>query len=183
MNKPGRALPLVASVGLLAVVLCAAGAVAAPPSAELARCAAIRAASERLACYDALVCAGITAADERLACYDALPQTKSSPPQTAPAEPTRPETGSHDPSSFGLAPQPTPAAAQGPQKIKARVAGVSAGRQGNVTVILDNGQTWAVYEPDPVLQLGDAVTIRHAALGSYLLTTARRHSYRVQRLQ
>lgn len=183
MNKPRRALPLVLSVGLLAVALRAAGAVAAAPSAELARCAAISAASERLACYDALACAGVTAADERLACYDALAQPKSSPPQTAPAEATRPETGSDDPSSFGLARQPTPAAVQGPQKITARVVRVSADRHGNVTVILDNGQTWAVYEPDPLLQLGDAVTIRHAALGSYLLTTAARHSYRVQRLQ
>jgi hypothetical protein len=141
MNKPGRALPLVLSVGLLAVALRAAGAVAAAPSAELARCAAISAASERLACYDALVCASITAADERLACHDALTQPKSSPPQTAPAEPTRTETGSHDPNSFGLAKQPAPAAAQSPQKIKARVTSLSADRHGNVTVILDNGQT------------------------------------------
>jgi hypothetical protein len=183
MNKPGRALPLVLLVGLLAVALRAAGAVAAPPSAELARCAAISAARERLACYDALVCAGITAADERLACYDALAQPQSSPPQTAPAEPTRPETASPDPGSFGLAERPTPAAAQSPQKIQARVARVSADRQGNVTVTLDNGQTWAVHEPNPVLQSGEAVTIRHAALGSYLLTTGQRHSYRVQRLQ
>jgi len=181
MNRPGRALPLVLLAGLLAVALRAAGAVAASPSAELARCAAISAASERLACYDALRCADIPAPDERLACYDALAQPKASPPQIAPAEPTRPETGSRDPGSFGLAPQHTPVDAQ--QKIQARVARVSADRQGKVTVILDNGQTWAVYELDPVLQLGDAVTIRRGALGSYLLTTGQRHSYRVQRLQ
>jgi hypothetical protein len=181
MNKPRRALALVLSAGLLAVT--AAGAVVAAPNAELARCAAISAASERLACYDALVCAGIAAADERLACYDALTKPKSSPPQTAPAQATHPETGSREPASFGLTEQHTPAEVQSPQKIKARVASLSADRHRNVTVILDNGQTWAVFEPDPVLQLGDAVTIRHAALGSYLLTTARRHSYRVQRLQ
>lgn len=183
MNKPRRALRLVLSVGPLAVALPAAGAVAAAPSAELARCAAISAAGERLACYDALACAGLAAADERLACYDALAKPKSSPPQTAPAQATRPETGSRDPSSFGLAPQRAAADPQSLQEIKARVARVSADRQGKVTVILDNGQTWAVHESEPVLRLGDAVTIRHAALGSYLLTTGERHSYRVQRLQ
>lgn len=181
MNNSRGAPPLVLSAGLLAVT--AAGAVAAAPNAELARCAAISAASERLACYDALVCAGIAAADERLACYDALVKLKTAPPQTAPPQATRPETASHDPGGFGLAQQHTPADAQSPQKIDARVAKLSADRHGNVTVILDNGQTWAVSEPDAVLRLGDAVTIRHAALGSYLLTTAQRRSYRVQRLR
>jgi len=33
------------------------------------------------------------------------------------------------------------------------------------------------------VQAGDTVTIRRGALGSFLMTTPARHSYRVQRLQ
>jgi hypothetical protein len=102
-------------------------------------------------------------------------------PQAEPTQAAVSAAASDDPSSFGLErPRPVP---RGPQKIEARVARISADLHGNVSVILDNGQTWSVREPDPRLQSGDTVTIRQAALGSYLLTTATRYSYRVQRLQ
>jgi hypothetical protein len=165
----------------LAAALSLQGAAAAPPAAELARCAALSDTSERLACYDSLECATKSAADERLACYDALAKSKAPQPQPAPVLAAAAATASNDPSSFGLTKHDT--APQGPKKIKARVASVTEDRHGNVTVVLDNGQTWAVHELDPLLRSGDEVTIRRAALGSYLMTTAARHSYRVQRLQ
>jgi len=149
--------------------------------ANPAGCAAIPASAERLACYDAAACGGITATEERLGCYDALAGRKSPGPRpaTVPATPAQP--ASDDADSFGLVkPQPP---APGPDKIEARVVGLTADRQGHVTVTLDNGQTWAVSDADSRLQSGDTVTIRHAALGSYLLTTTARHSYRVQRLK
>jgi hypothetical protein len=166
----------------LAAALSLQGAAAAPPAAELARCAAISDTSERLACYDSLECATKSAAAERLACYDALAKTRAAQPQSAPAAAAHPEPAGDDPASFGLTRhEANPAPRQ--QKIKARVASVTEDRHGNVTVALDNGQTWAVHELDPRLRSGDEVTIRRAALGSYLMTTAARHSYRVQRLQ
>ena len=166
MNRH-RAAPPALAVGLVAAVLGAAGAEAAPPSAELARCAAIG------------------AADERLACYDALAKATAARPEGSPAPAVQPsQAGGDDPGRFGLATHKTQVnGGQDSQKIAARVTSVREDRQGKVTVILDNGQTWAVHERDPLLQSGDAVTIRHAALGSYLMTTPARHSYRVQRLQ
>ena len=131
-------------------------------SAELARCAAVSSPSERLACYDKL--AG------------------RSPRESAAAAATiAPTTASDGAGRFGL-PPPPPTVPE-PPKIEARVTRVNADRQGNATLILDNGQTWAVQAPDQWLQSGDQVTIRQAALGSYLLTTPARHTYRVHRVQ
>jgi hypothetical protein len=184
MNKH-RATPPALAVGLVTAVLGAAAVEAAPPSAELARCAAIEAANERLACYDALECVSITSADRRLACYDALAKATAARPEASPAPAVQPSrSGGDEPGRFGLASHKSRVnGGEDSQKIAARVTNVREDRLGNVTVLLDNGQTWAVHERDPLLQSGDAVTIRHAALGSYLMTTPDRHSYRVQRLQ
>jgi hypothetical protein len=187
MNKH-RATPPALPLALVAAVLGAAAVEAAPPSAELARCAAIGAANERLACYDALECVSITAADRRLACYDALAKATTARPEAPPAPALQPSrsSGGDDPGRFGLpAHKARVNGGEDSQKIVARVTTVREDRQGNVTVILDNGQTWAIHERDrdPLLQSGDAVTIRRAALGSFLMTTPDRHSYRVQRLQ
>ena len=66
MSGRWRALGVVLSTGLAGLMLPSARAAPAV-SPEMTRCAAIAAADERLACYDALVCAGIVAAEERLA--------------------------------------------------------------------------------------------------------------------
>jgi hypothetical protein len=163
----------------VAGLLPAAG--AAPPavSAEMSRCAAVTAPDERLACYDALICAAIAAADERLACYDALAKGKSSAAQAASAD-LRSESAD---ASFGAVRRKLPAKPQGPEMIKAVVAKVSVDRLGTVSVSLDNGQSWIFHDPDALLSSGDAVTIRRAALGSFLMTTPARHTYRVQRTQ
>jgi hypothetical protein len=165
----------------LAGLLPAAG--AAPPivSAEMTRCAGITAADERLACYDALICAAVAAADARLACYDALTKGKSSGAQAASADAARSENPD---AGFGTVRRQLPAKPpQGPDMIKAVVAKVSVDRLGAVSVSLDNGQSWTFHDPDAFLRSGDAVTIRRAALGSFLMTTPSRHTYRVQRTQ
>lgn len=164
----------------VAGLLPAAGAAPPTASAEMTRCAAITAADERLACYDALICAAIAAADERLACYDALAKGKSSGARAASAD-ARSESAD---ASFGTVRRKLPAKPpQGPEMIKAVVAKVSVDRLGTVSVSLDNGQSWTFHDPDALLRSGDAVTIRRAALGSFLMTTPARHTYRVQRTQ
>ncbi len=72
---------------------------------------------------------------------------------------------------------------QGPSSIHARLQGVDANLYGDTIVQLDNGQAWKVEEPDAPLWRGESVTIRRAALGSFLMLTSDRHSYRVERLR
>jgi hypothetical protein len=50
-------------------------------------------------------------------------------------------------------------------------------------VVLDSGQTWTVMDNDGRLAAGDAVTIKRAALGSFLMLTPSNHRYRVRRVK
>ena len=150
---------------------------AAPPAgnaADVARCAVISAADERLACYDGLVCAGIEDVDKRLACYDAIANAKPVRAQTAAA-------GDAKAASFGV--NQLPRAPAGPELIKALVSKVSEDRLGHDLVWLDNGQLWSCSERDVLVRAGDKVTIKRAALGSYLMLTPSRRSCHVQRVQ
>jgi hypothetical protein len=54
-----------------------------------------------------------------------------------------------------------------------------------MTVQLDNGQTWLFTEAadDARLGSGDAVTIKRASLGSFILATPSHRTYHVHRLQ
>lgn len=123
-------------------------------SAELARCAAIAVAAPRLSCYDALAAS-------------ILPARRIE------------RSGA---SSFGLPPPQLPVA-QEPSSIRARLTGVTADAYGDTLVQLDNGQTWKVDQPEAPLWRGESVNIKRAALGSFLMTTSDRRSYRVQRLR
>jgi len=88
-----------------------------------------------------------------------------------------------DPANFGLSLHQLKAtpAAKGPEQIKSVVSRMTQDRLNNVDLLLDNGQTWRLIEPDPRVRPGDAVTIKRAALGSYLLLTPSRRSYRIER--
>jgi hypothetical protein len=149
--------------------------------ADMARCAAITQTSARLACFDALAAASANRGAPASG-HTPLPV----PVAPAPAA-IAPKAAPDDPRTFGLSPpQPHPISA-GPLAIKARVATISAGQPGvgHPTVVLDNGQTWAFVEAvdDPRLAPGATVTIKRAALGSFLLTTASQHTYHVHRTQ
>jgi hypothetical protein len=122
-------------------------------------------------------CAGMAAADARLACYDALAGRAPTPPQA------RQQATPAGASTFGLTKPLPQAAPAGPELIKALVAKVTESRFGNVNVLLDNGQTWIVDAPDAQLKPGDSVTIKRAALGSFLMMTPARRSYRVRRME
>jgi hypothetical protein len=144
----------------------------------------------------------MTVADERLACYDSLSRPKSNPAPVAPAAAASgasaapaPSTATRagakaaaaaaptaDAKSFGLTRHPPPAE-EGPQRIQAKVTRVDTDRLGNVHVSLDNGQAWIFNAPEALLRVGEPVTIKRGTIGSFLLTTASHHTYRVQRTQ
>jgi hypothetical protein len=138
----------------------------------LAHCAAISGPDERLACYDALASQGPASLDR--AAQSARPPVPPPSPPAAAAESDTPE-------EFGLSP-----AQKAPPKtssITARVVGFTRNKDGAVVVNLDNGQSWALDEPDPLLASGDSVTIRRATLGSFVLTTPTHRTHRAHRTQ
>lgn len=144
--------------------------VAAPGSADLARCAAVTAPDARLACYDAL-------AGRAAPVASAGSSSGSSVSTTAPAPP------SDDPRSFGLTPAQQHIAPTGPESIQARIAKVAPAGPGRASLLLDNGQTWLLSEDDGRLSPGDAVTIKRGALASFTLFAPSRLTYKVRRLQ
>ena len=150
-------------------------------------------------------CATIAAADERLACYDQLASRRSAVPATAPAPAQTPAPGSlsarsptpatvaaqaaSPPSAFEAGSKPfgltahKVVGAETPTSIRAAVTAVSQNAVGDVSLRLDNGQTWSLTEPGASLKAGDLVTIKRASLGSFLIVTPDRRSYRARRLQ
>jgi hypothetical protein len=175
MTDGHRAILILLPLGLAGSGPCVAGTHPAVDPAEFARCARIDAADERLACYDALgrpVKTLPLPAAPASAAADKAPTPEKSSPQAAAG-------GVH---AFGLtrheAPPPAP-----PDVVRAQVAVVRTDRLGKVHVRLDNGQVWSFTAADALLRAGEAVTIRRASLGSFLMTTPSHHTYRVQRTE
>jgi hypothetical protein len=161
----------------------------------LAPCVDIASAADRLACYDKL--AGRVSAPKALA---ASPAATS--PSIASRAATSPEAAAPAPAA-SVAAAPAPAAAPteedfgrskvrkaassgAPPEIKSITAKVAAfGRSPNrrTQVTLDNGQIWEYQDdPDPLLSIGDSVTIKRATLGSFILLTPTKLSHRVSRV-
>ena len=88
-----------------------------------------------------------------------------------------------DPKNFGLTPAQQHTTDLGPKSIAAQISIVSSDQSGRTLIVLDNGETWTVTDNDGRLSSGDAVTIKRAALGSFLMFTASNHSYRVRRIK
>ena len=130
-------------------------------------------------------CAQLRNRDARLDCYDAVfgkPVDEVSP--AIAASPTASTTG-----NFGLTQQQidrstAEVGAGNPESISTTVASLARGRDGKFTVTLANGQAWVQSEIDSRARMavGDAVTIRRAALGSYLLVTTGGIATRVKRV-
>jgi hypothetical protein len=167
------------------LILIGSTALGATSEDELARCAGIPAPGTRLACYDALAhrppdkasaaaAAPIQAPAPSQASAPAQPPTPVQPPAPAAAIAT-------DPKNFGLTPKQQHTAEEGPKSIAAHIAIVSSDKFGHSTIVLDSGQTWMVLDDDGRLSAGDAVTIKRAALGSFLMLAPSNHSYRVRR--
>ncbi len=125
-------------------------------------------------------CAPVLDPTERLACYD-----KAFPPPPAVHE----AAAKRVVDGFGRAPQshargaPTPSG-NDRDRIEAKVAKVVHSR-GSRTITLDNGQVWALTEATtrgPIAE-GDAVAVRRAALGNYILVTAAGVGLRARRVR
>ncbi|MEO7208226.1 MAG: hypothetical protein ABI356_01405 [Steroidobacteraceae bacterium] len=177
-----------------ALILMSAAAAAAPSNEDMARCAVIPTPDSRLACYDALV---HRPADKLSAAAKGIPPPAPAPvratvPASAPvaAAPTAPAAqapvsaaamAAADPKNFGLTPAQQHLSGVAPNSIAAHISVVSSDQVGHTLVVLDSGETWTVMDNDGRLNSGDAVTIKKAALGSFLLLTSSNHSYWVRR--
>jgi hypothetical protein len=179
------------AVGLLSL----AAAATAAGAETLASCAAIAAADARLACYDALahrpadraptaaVAKPSAAAAERPPPAAAPVAAAAAPASAAAARDSAAALSAQDPNNFGLSLAQQHMAFAGPTSIKARIEAINSGPNGQTLIVLDSGQTWTMLENDGWLSKGDAVTIKRAALGAFLLTAPSNHSYHVRRVR
>jgi hypothetical protein len=151
------------------------------PAAEAARhqCATVADDSARLACYDSVFG---RPADSAMT---------SAPAAVAPPQAAANAVRAGDPANFGLSPWderilgPKAADRQSLASIVAKVATVEWRRDGRFVVTLDNDQVWQQSETLTKARpmAGDPVTIREAALGSYLLVTKASIATRVRRVR
>ena len=181
-------------------------------AAILAACAAGGAPAKDTDVRNALApCIDISSSADRLACYDKLAGRVSAPKALA-AAPSAASPAAASPSpaapaavaSVAAAPAPTAAPTEedfgrskvrkartaassgAPPEVKSITAKVAAfGRSPNrrSQITLDNGQIWEYQDdPDPLLSIGDSVTIKRATLGSFILLTPTKLSHRVSRV-
>jgi hypothetical protein len=179
------------------------------PAAEAARhqCATVADDSARLACYDSVFGRPADSARTSAPAAVAPPQAAVAPPQAAVAPPqaavappqaavTPPQAAANavpagDPANFGLSRwderklDPKAAERQSPSSFVAKVTTVEWRRDNRFVVTLDNSQVWQQAETLTTARpmAGDPVTIRAAALGSYLLVTKASIATRVRRVR
>jgi hypothetical protein len=169
----------------------------------LAPCVDISSAADRLACYDKL--AGRVSAPKALAASpSAAAPAPAAPAAASPAAASPAPAAPAAVTSVAAAPAPTAAPTEedfgrskvrmvrkaassgAPPEIKsitAKVAAFGRSPNGRSRVTLDNGQIWEYQDdPDPLLSVGDSVTIKRARLGSFLLQTPAKLSHRVSRI-
>ena len=198
---------------LLALAGLAPGILAAAEGSEsgLAKCAAIASAQERLACYDALsnppgpsaapaAPAAAPPAVAPAAPTVAAPSAPAQKPGTAAAAPVAAPpvsvpvpapaaaapaaAAAADGGNFGLSAAQQKIAPTGPESIQAKVDHVYVNNASKSYVALDNGQTWTSTDGNFDLFDGESVTIRRAALGSFMLvSTKSKRTYHVRRVQ
>lgn len=160
------------SIAAMVLIAASATAAAGPSDADMARCAGIGARDARLDCFDALA----------LRSSKKLPAVAASQP-AATSHASPPAVAAADPSNFGLTPAQQHTADLGPKIIGANISRLSADQSGRTLVVLDNGQTWSVLDNDGWLAEGQAVRIRKASVGSFLMLIPANHSYRVRRIK
>ena len=119
---------------------------------------------------------------DRLACYD---QAFGKPPASAAATSPAPSE------QFGFTEKEVArntgqsTASIAPDSVKAAIKSLDRRRDGKFVVTLDNTQVWAQSEfnSQADVQVGDAITVRRGALGSYLLVTKAGIGTRVKRVK
>jgi len=129
-------------------------------------------------------CASVVEDSARLACYDAAfgRPAAGAAPARVPVAKAREEFGLTE--AEKRARDPAKAEAH-PESITGRVASVGRRPGGELLVTLSDGQVWTQVEAgtNVFLKEGDEITIRKAALGSYLLVTPKRVAIRVRRVK
>ncbi|HEY2463573.1 MAG TPA: hypothetical protein VGI32_05905 [Steroidobacteraceae bacterium] len=168
-------------------------------TAILAACAAGSAPAEDADVHKALApCIGMSNSADRLACYDKLagrvsePKARPSAAAVTPAPAAAPVAAAPAPAAapteedFGRSKVQKAAISGAPPEIKSvtsKVAGFGRSPNLHTQITLDNGQIWEYEDdPDPLLSIGDSVTIKHGTLGSFLLLTPTKLSHRVRRI-
>lgn len=131
-------------------------------------------------------CAAIAEPGARLACYDAaFPPVDGAAVAAAAADPEQQRR------DFGLSVQQkrerTPALLrppEGPDRVEARVADITYRKTGHRVIRLDNDQIWQLVDVSDKgpLKEGDAIVVRKAALGSFMLVTPARVALRARRI-
>lgn len=187
-SPPRLALVSLATLGLTALTV-AADAAPVPGTATqstLQLCANIAADAERLACYDRLAgraVAGAAAQTPKAAppatSAAATSRSATAPPAAAAAPPAPSAAG-----TFGnyAAEHPKPNVAADPS-LEAHVAALGNSASGRMTVLLEGGALWELDDGDPLLAVGDTVTLKRATFGSFIMNTPSHRSHRVRRLR
>lgn len=86
--------------------------------------------------------------------------------------------------AFGLsAVQRGPSPGDEIESISAKVMLFGQSKDARPTIALDNGQVWELDGADPLLAVGDEISIRRGALGSFMLRTAQKRTHRAHRLR
>lgn len=157
-------------------------------------CIAVVGGAPRLALAQSLeeaviACAAETDVLRRLACYDrAAAQLvgAQAPGAASAAEAGRPRTVSPE-AEFGVRNGPLDSRkyTTAPKKVTATVSKIEMRRSNGALVIsLDNDQVWMQNQPTEYfpLKVGDAVEIRSAALGSFMMFAPSKRATRVTRI-
>ncbi len=105
----------------------------------------------------------------------AAPEVPVKPPQAGPSQVLPPE-------SFGLYSAEHPTVPNKQAMLTAKVIKVATLADTHQSVTLDGGQLWELDSPDPLLATGDTITIKRAALGSFILKTPSGRTSRAYRL-
>jgi hypothetical protein len=135
-------------------------------------------------------CAEIANDTHRLACYDRLfvPTTSSEPAKsssTAPAAATESTVvGSDALRDFGLSEAQRPAKTTAADSITVTIQSIDRRPTGEQVFKTTEGQVWVELEPSSRVRVqpGQTVTIRKAALGSYMLVTPTKVGAKVRRV-
>jgi hypothetical protein len=183
---------------MAAVDAAASGATAAEPGHP---CAGIVGDAGRLACYDAAFGRPTAGSRDAATTPEASVTTGAAPAGTsneptvatgagsaattaALAEQARKDFGLSD--SAKRARDPEEARVTQPESVTAAVVQIGRRPYGDLVVTLDNGQVWQqaeVTDTSVRLKTGDTVTIRKAALGSFVLLAPSRMTLRVRRVR